>query len=160
MGPPVIDYSGTYHLDRPPRAVWGEIERFDRYERWWPWFSGLRVEGEGLQPGVVLHGVVCPPVPYRMRIDVELGRCTRFPLVEAAVHGDLEGPAHLRLTAEGSGTCVEVGWSVEMRQVAMRLACRVARPLLIWGHDRVVAWTVAGFSGHLEADLPRRGRVR
>jgi hypothetical protein len=34
---------------------------------------------------------------------------------------------------------------MEMRQPAMRLAGRIGRPLLQWGHDRVVEMTVAGF---------------
>ena len=38
-----------------------------------------------------------------------------------------------------------------MMQRPMRLASRVARPLLQWGHDRVVELTVAGFRRRLES---------
>ncbi len=37
-----------------------------------------------------------------------------------------------------------------MMQRPMRLADRVAHPLLQWGHDRVVDVTVTGFRRHLE----------
>jgi hypothetical protein len=33
----------------------------------------------------------------------------------------------------------------------MRLASRVGRPLLQWGHDRVVEMTVAGFRRRIES---------
>ncbi len=147
---PVIDYSGSFHLQLPPSGVWATIEHIDRLQRWWPWLHDLRVEGTGLQPGVLLHGVVDPPVPYCMRVDVELVSCTAPWAIDAAVHGDLRGPAHLRLRPEGSGTRAEVAWSVEMMQPAMRLASRVAHPLLQWGHDRVVESTLRGFRRQVE----------
>jgi hypothetical protein len=46
---------------------------------------------------------------------------------------------------------VEVAWTVEMKQRPMRLASRFGRPLLQWGHDRVVEMTVAGFRRRLES---------
>jgi hypothetical protein len=39
-----------------------------------------------------------------------------------------------------------------MMQRPMRLAARVAYPLLRWGHDRVVEATVAGFRRQLARD--------
>ena len=36
-----------------------------------------------------------------------------------------------------------------MMQRPMRLAARVAHPVLRWGHDRVVEMTVNGFRRHL-----------
>lgn len=147
---PVIDFAGSFFLDPPPGAVWSAIERFDRFETWWPWLSELSVEGPGLESGAVLHGVVAPPVPYRMCIDVELTSCARGRAVDAVVRGDLRGPAHLRLRPEGRGTRAEVDWSVEMLQAPMRLASRFAYPLLRWGHDRVVDATLVGFRRQLE----------
>jgi hypothetical protein len=71
--------------------------------------------------GDVLHGTVIPPVPYRLRLDVRLQQCDRPRLIEAAIDGDVRG------------------------QAALRVAARVAYPLMRWGHDRVVDMAVAGF---------------
>ena len=65
--------------------------------------------------------------------------------------GDLEGSAVLALDAVGGGTRAEVSWTIEMQTRAMRMAARVAHPLLRWGHDRVVEATVAGYRRHMEA---------
>ena len=99
----------------------------------------------------MLSGVVSPPVPYAMRIRVVLGRCVPHERIDATVHGDLEGEAHLVLEAKGPGTLAEVAWTVEMMQRPMRLAARVGYPLLRWAHDRVVDATVAGYRRHLNA---------
>jgi hypothetical protein len=146
---PVITYRHGFSFDLAPEQLWDRIEQFDQFERWWPWLTELRVEGTGLSTGSVLHGVVTPPLPYRMRVDIGLVRCERPGTIDAAIDGDLTGDAHLRVRPDGRGSWADVAWTVEMRQPAMRLASRIGHPLLQWGHDRVVAMTVAGFRRRL-----------
>lgn len=149
----MIEYRGSFGLDAAPEQVWHVIEHSEQFEAWWGWLEEFRLEGEGLVDGSVLHGVVCPPLPYRMRLRVELERCLPPRSIEASVHGDLEGQARLVLEPDGTGTLAEVGWTIEMMQGPMRLAARFARPLLAWGHDRVVDVTVASFRRHLRQAL-------
>jgi hypothetical protein len=85
-----------------------------------------------------------------MHIDVVLTRCDRPTELDAEVHGDLEGPAQIRLLPTVDGTTAEVSWHLEMMQRPMRLASRFAQPLLQWGHDRVVDMTVSGFRRKVE----------
>jgi hypothetical protein len=148
---PVFTYRREFDFGLPPPELWERLERLDEFEGSWPWLQEFRVEGEPLTVGSVLHGVVVPPLPYRMRIRVELTRCESPGLVEAVIGGDLVGQARLFLRPDRSGSRVEVGWTVEMMQRPMRLASRFGRPLLQWGHDRVVEVTVAGFRRRLEA---------
>ncbi len=125
--------------------MWATIERFDQFQSWWNWLADFRADQGGLVDGNVLHGTVVQPVPYRLQLDVRLRRCDRPRLVEAAIGGDLRGRAALRLEAAGDGTRVEVAWSLEMRSAPLRVAARMAYPLMRWGHDRVVGMAVAGF---------------
>ncbi len=150
MSAPVITYRRSYRFDLAPECLWDRIEEFDQFERWWPWLTDFRVEGAGLSAGSVLCGVATPPLPYRMRLRVELVDCERPNAIDATIGGDLNGDAQLRLRPEEDGTAAEVAWTVEMRQPAMRLASRIGRPLLQWGHDRVVEMTVAGFRRRIE----------
>jgi carbon monoxide dehydrogenase subunit G len=149
---PVIDYRGTFRFDVPPDEVWAALEHTGEFEQWWAWLGDFRLDGPGLQAGSVLIGVVSPPLPYRMRIRVELERCARPSAIDAAVHGDLEGRAHLDLTPDGDGTLASVTWTIEMMQRPMRAAARFASPLMSWGHDRVVDATVNGFRRRLAAN--------
>lgn len=150
MRDPVISYRRGFSFDVAPEVLWDRIEEIDQFEHWWPWLTECRLDGEGLRSGAVLTGVVTPPLPYRMRIRVELDRCDRPNRIEATVGGDLDGTAALALHADGRGTRADVAWTVEMRQPTMRLADRFGHPLLQWGHDRVVEMTVAGFRRRIE----------
>ncbi len=144
-----MDYSGRFVFPVPPQELWEALERVDQFERWWGWLGSLEVDGAGLQAGSVLRGTVNPPVPYRMHVDVELCECVPGRLIDASVRGDLAGDAHLRLQPSPEGTVTDVAWSLEMKQLPMRLAARVAYPLLRWGHDCVVDATVRGFRAEL-----------
>lgn len=147
----MLVYRSEFLFETTPEELWDLIEQFDHFETWWPWLTDLRVEGNGLAAGSVLRGTVAPPLPYRMRLRVQLVECRRPYSIDAVVGGDLAGVARLRLDPEGDRTRAEVAWTVEMRQPAMRLASRFGRPLLQWGHDRVVEMTVAGFRRRLNA---------
>jgi carbon monoxide dehydrogenase subunit G len=150
-GRPVIRYRRDYEFPVPPRELWDALEEVDRFEGWWPWLQEFRLEGDSLEVGAVLHGVVAPPLPYRMRIEVELTRCEPPCRIDALVHGDLEGTARLEARPKGPGSNVEVRWEVEMMQRPMRLASRMGHPVLQWGHDRVVEVTVGSFRRRLTA---------
>jgi hypothetical protein len=152
---PVIDYRGDFRFTVPREVLWHLLEDTGEFERWWGWLGEFRMDGNGLETGSVLTGVVTPPLPYHMRIQVVLEDCTEPASITAAVHGDLEGSAHLDLADDGDATIASVGWTIEMMQPPMRLAARVAYPVLRWGHDRVVDATVFGFRRRLAAERQR-----
>lgn len=153
--PFVIDYQGAFTFPTPPEDLWVAIEQVDRFQSWWSWLSQFSLEGDGLQAGSVLRGVVAPPLPYRMRLRVDLEQCERPSRIEATVHGDLEGRARVVLAPHEAGTRVEVGWTIEIMQRPMRMAARVAHPVLRWGHDRVVEATVRSFRRYLAESRER-----
>ncbi len=148
---PVIEYRRAYEFASSPQELWDAIREVDRFEDWWPWLEEFRVEGKALEAGSVLSGVVAPPLPYRMRVEVDLTYSDPPREIDALIHGDLEGVARLEMRPSSAGTTAEVSWTVEMMQRPMRLAARFGLPLLQWGHDRVVEMTVAGFRRRLEA---------
>ena len=150
MGSPyVIEYQEQFSFPVPPQELWSAVEHFERFEGWWGWLGEFHVEGPGLVVGSVLHGVVAPPLPYRMRLRVVLVASDPPRSIDASIGGDLVGHARLVLEPEGDGTRASVAWTIEMMQRPMRVAARVAAPVLRWGHDRVVDATVAGFRRHL-----------
>ena len=147
----VIDYDGTFVFPAPAAELWTTIARFDCFPSWWSWLREFAVQGSGLRHGTSLHGIVAPPLPYRMRLDVVLEECVPEQRLTAIVHGDLEGPAQLTFEGDDSETRVHATWTIEMMQRPMRLAARIAKPLLRWGHDRVVDATVDSFRRQLAA---------
>jgi hypothetical protein len=129
--------------------VWDAIGDLDEVGLW-GWLHDVRAEGPCLVTGSVLHGVVVPPLPYRIRLDVSFVDCVRPTHIGATVAGDLVGDAHLRLRRDGSETEVDATWTLEMTQPAMRLAARVMPSVMRWGHDRVVAATAAALAERLQ----------
>lgn len=149
VSPYVIDYAAQFRFPVPPPDLWAAVAELEALEQRWGWLGELQVEG-GLTPGAVLRGVVAPPLPYRMRLRVVLDACDPPHRIDASVHGDLEGRARLVLEPDGEGTRASVAWTIEMMQRPMRVAARVAAPVMRWGHDRVVDATVDGFRRHLQ----------
>lgn len=152
--PHVIVYHGEFAFPIEPENLWAYLEQVERFEQHLGWLSEFRLEGHGLKSGSTLWGVITPPLPYRMRLRVELDECQRPSRIVAMVHGDLEGQAELVLTGDAGGTRVMATWTIEMTQQPMRMAARVARPLLQWGRDHVVEMTVRGFRRHLAGVAP------
>jgi len=149
---PVIEYDRTFAFPVPVAELWATMSRLDSFPSWWSWLREFSVEGSGLEPGTVLHGVVAPPLPYRMRLDVVVDECIPERCIAAVVHGDLEGAARLTFEGDDTETQARATWTLEMMQAPMRMAARIAYPLLRWGHDRVVDATVDGFRRHLAGD--------
>jgi hypothetical protein len=145
----VIEYDGTFTFPVPVAQLWARLVQVDRFSSWWSWLREFSVDGNGLEHGTVLHGVVAPPLPYRIRLDVVLDECVPERRITAFVHGDLEGEAQLTFDGDDTETRAHANWTIEMMQRPMRVAARIAHPLLRWGHDRVVDATVDGFRRHL-----------
>ena len=150
--PYVVEYAGTFTFAATPERVWAVLERFESLAATWPWLRDLRIHGSGLRRGTEVCGVVSPPLPYQMRLDVVLDDCAPAEQINASVHGDLEGSAHIAFAGDGSETRANASWTIEMMQPSMRVAARLAPRLLRWGHDRVVAATVNGLRRHLADD--------
>jgi hypothetical protein len=144
----VIEYDGTFTFPVPVEQLWSTIGCLDCFPTWWSWLRDYSVDGTGLVTGTVLHGVVTPPLPYRMRLDVVLDECVPRQSIVAQVHGDLEGFAQLTFDGDERSTTARATWTIEMMQAPMRVAARFAHPVLRWGHDRVVDMTVDGFRRH------------
>ncbi len=141
----VIDYDRTFTFPAAVARLWAQLVHVELFPSWWGWLREFSVDGSDLGSGTVLHGVVAPPLPYRMRLDVVVDEFVPNRRIRASVHGDLEGAAQLTFEGDDHDTDVHATWTIEMMQRPMRTAARVAYPLLRWGHDRVVDATVDGF---------------
>jgi uncharacterized protein YndB with AHSA1/START domain len=145
----VIDFAGTFDLPLAPEVVWDLVADPANFEQWWPWLSELSADEGGLATGAVWRGVVAPPVPWRLRLEVHFLACERPWRVDARVGGDCSGPASLQLHPAGAKTRAALRWSLEMHPRALRVANRLARPLLLAGHDALVRAALGGFTAAL-----------
>jgi uncharacterized protein YndB with AHSA1/START domain len=129
-------YDRTFELAVPRDELWSILTRTDEYPGWWPWLG--HVDGDGLEPGAVAHCVVRAPIPYRLRFEVVVQDVVPRERVDAVVRGDLDGPATLEIRASGDRSTARLVWRLELRDRVLRRVATIARPAMVWAHDRII----------------------
>ena len=127
----------AFTFDVSAERFWETIGRTDQYTSWWSWLG--RFEGSGLHEGVEARCEVRAPLPYTLRFDIVVQRVVEAKLVETTVRGDLAGPARLEVAALAPDRCqARLTWALEPCTPLLRNMSRFARPVMEWGHDRVL----------------------
>ncbi|MCU1427076.1 MAG: Polyketide cyclase / dehydrase and lipid transport [Actinomycetia bacterium] len=157
----------TFHFDRawtfavPADELFSVLDRTDDFRRWWTWLRHFDTtspssSAAALSAGVQANCLIQGPVPYALRLQVEIERVERPTLVETHVRGDLDGPARLEVQPTPAGSTARLSWELELRDATLRRINRFARPLMEWAHDRVVGMGVEQFRRHaLAGDVSR-----
>jgi hypothetical protein len=135
--PSPFHFARTWELDVPPDRFWATISRTDDYKSWWPWLREF--DAGGFCPGARWHAVIQSPLPYVLRVDLVLDEVVECERLAASVTGDLQGTAGLDLAPAGAGSAIDVEWDMRPRSRAMQMAAVLARPLLRWSHEWVLA---------------------
>lgn len=123
--------------------LWAAICRTQDFAGWWAWLKELDVDG--LVEGASARCVVRGPIPYTLAFEVHVHELIPERLIGTTVSGDLEGPARLEVAAHPKGSTARLAWELDLRDPMLRLASRVARPIMQWGHDWVITTGVRQF---------------
>jgi uncharacterized protein YndB with AHSA1/START domain len=141
-------FDRTWHFPVPRQELWDAATAIERFPEWWRWLRVLDVHGadKGVAAGTTATCVIGPPLPYVLHLTIEVERLVVGTLVEARVTGDLEGTARLEVAADrAGGTTARLSWHLYVRRPLLQMLARTARPVLVWGHEWVVANGVAQF---------------
>jgi uncharacterized protein YndB with AHSA1/START domain len=133
---PVLCTDRTYPLDDPPEVVWHALEQVDGYARWWPWLRHL--DAQALSVGAQWAARIRVPVPWSLRIELDLHDVRAPTTVRAVVAGDVEGTAAVTVAPAGTGSTIRLRSALVPRHRMLRgvnqLAPSVSRRL----HDHVI----------------------
>ncbi len=146
MTPAAFHFDRTYDFATPAKDLWAAFARVDAYRDWWPWLRSI--DGDGLVPGGVTRAVIWAPVPWMIRLRLTVTEVVVGRRVDVAVAGDLEGPAILEVATapdDDARATARLAWQLAPASSALRLASRVARPVLQGGQDWVVSVGVGQF---------------
>jgi uncharacterized protein YndB with AHSA1/START domain len=141
--PPAFDYDRSFVFAVSPETFWATVSRTELYPTWWTWLREF--DSEGLHDGAHTECVIQAPLPYALRVGIDVERVVPPERVETRVTGDLEGPARLEITPTASGCAARLVWSLELREPWLARIARVTRPVLTWAHDRVISSGVHQF---------------
>jgi uncharacterized protein YndB with AHSA1/START domain len=141
--PAPFRFDRRFELAASPDALWRTLARTDEYSEWWSWLREL--DGGELREGAVARCVVQGPLPYVLRFDIEVEQVVPATLVATRVRGDLDGPARLEISPTPAGSAARMVWSLELRDSLLRPLSWVARPVMVWAHDRVIATGLRDF---------------
>ena len=121
----------------PPDRFWDTIARTDEYRTWWPWLREF--DADGMHEGATWKAVIQSPLPYVLRVQLRLDDVVECERLAATVSGDIEGRASLGLAPAADGSAIDVEWDMRPRSRTMQMAAVLARPLLRWSHEWVLA---------------------
>jgi uncharacterized protein YndB with AHSA1/START domain len=152
--PDAFEYDRTFDFAVSPETFWATVSRTDSFPEWWSWLRSF--ESDGLQDGSHTSCVIQAPLPYALRVAIDVERALPPERIETRVTGDLEGPARLEITPTGSGCSARLVWLLELREPWLKRIARVARPVLGWAHDRVISSGVRQFERVALRDAPSR----
>jgi hypothetical protein len=141
-----FQFDRTWGFDVPPDDLWDVVNRTDDFRDWWTWLRHF--DAPGVHAGAQASCVIQAPLPYALRLRVDVERAERPSVIETYVRGDLDGPARLEIQPHGEGSAARLTWELEVRDRVLRRVARVARPVMVWAHDRVVATGVEQFRRH------------
>ena len=133
-----------FTFEQPPDQVWAAMASTSAYTRWWPWLR--RFDARGLVAGDIWECQIQPPLPYSLRFTITLDEVVPGRLAAATVAGDIGGTAELTVEPAGTGGCeVRLVSDLAPASGVLRAFAAVARPLVVWGHDWVLAEGIRQF---------------
>lgn len=144
MGAMLVRTDRCFDLPVAPAALWAHVSRVERYPQWWPWLR--RFEGRALAADQDWACTVQPPLPYSVSFTVHLEEVEAPVSARARVSGDIEGWAELSIRPSVEGSEVRLVSSLAPSNGYLKVASRLAGPVVRFGHDWVLGTAVRQFS--------------
>lgn len=145
MARPWFRFGGEWLVDVPVDRVQACLADLAHYPDWWP--EVRAVARIGARDARVL---VRSRLPYTLDLLLHAEEGTTPGELRTTLDGDLIGWARWELTEHGGRTSLRFDQEVIVAGRLLGWASRVARPLLAWNHDQMMASAI----GHLPGAVP------
>ena len=146
MAPHRYRFRSEWRLARPASIVWDVLEAVPSYPSWWP-----QVRRTAIVELAAVEVTCRSALPYSLVFTSRPAR--REPsagVLEARLHGDLEGWSRWTITSDGGDCCITVfEEEVVVNRRLLRLLEPAARPLFRLNHRWMMRGGVRGLRRHL-----------
>ncbi len=132
--------------------LWKLLARVDEYPRWWTWLRAFGTDGE-LATGTTARATIRAPLPYRLDLSISVEEAVPSERIDARVRGDLEGWARLALSGGDESCRARLTWALTLEDRVLGRLAHLGRPLMTWGHDRVVSTGLRQFRSRALASI-------
>lgn len=135
---PTYSFRDCWVVPGAPARVRAVLVDLEHYALWWPQVVAVaKVTEDDAR-------VLCrSTLPYTLDLWLHAER-READLLETSVTGDLRGTVRFRLAAVRDGTRLDLEQDVEVVGRLVGAGSFLARPVLTWNHDRMMAGCVAG----------------
>jgi hypothetical protein len=141
-------FRSEWALAATPECVFDALADLGDYVLWWPEIKQVvRVDEDSAT-------ITCrATLPYELVFTTTSSREDRDAgVLEASMHGDLEGTSRWTITASADGGTLAVfDEEVIARKRLLRALSPVARPVFRWNHELMMRHGQAGLRAHLTA---------
>ncbi|KRA31335.1 MULTISPECIES: SRPBCC family protein [unclassified Nocardioides] len=137
-------FESSWEVAAPVERVAETVVDLEHYPEWWPQVRAVAKLGPDTA------WVRCrSTLPYTL--DLVLDAVSRTPpVVEVRISGDLEGYARFTLSSTEMGTRLDFAQEVEVSGM-LGILSGIARPVMTWNHDRMMAGCREGLVRHVLA---------
>lgn len=131
-------FDGQWLVDLPVESAYEQLVDLEHYPDWWPEVRAVaKVSPDDARV------LIRSRLPYTLDLLLHAVH-RRQDLLETTISGDLEGWVHWRLAADGEQTRLSFAQEVEVSGRLLGWASYVARPLLVWNHEKMMRSAVRG----------------
>lgn len=141
----------TFALRAPRDAVFDAVAHHELWAPRWPHVRTVTVTDEGRPNGLgrVVNMTFRAPLEYRMHLRLTTDVIEPPHRMGVVADGDLVGRGSWRLVEEEGVTHGSYLWQVDPTKTWMGVVSHLARPLLVWNHDRVMRSGIHALAAHL-----------
>lgn len=125
-------FDGQWLVDLPQQTAYERLVDLEHYPDWWPEVRAVAKVGPD-DARVLIRS----RLPYTLDLLLHAVH-RREDLLETTISGDLVGWVHWRLAADGQQTRLSFAQEVEVSGRLLGWASYVARPLLVWNHEKMM----------------------
>lgn len=152
---PMTDFSLTtrWLIPAPVDQVWSCLIATEHWPSWWRYVARVEetAEGNASGEGNVRRYLWRTCLPYDLAIELRVIKMRPYRSVAVEVAGDLIGSGSCSIAYQENEAATELifVWNVSLAKPWMQRMAKVARPLFVWNHGRVMKSGEQGLIRHL-----------
>jgi hypothetical protein len=149
-------FETEWTLTTSPEPVFDFLAAAENFADWWPAVTESEVlergDAEGIGAQVAFR--VRSPLLYSLNFRNTVTSIDRPRSIDFKVRGDLTGTGRYEIESGADGCAiVRIFWYVSTTKKWMNVVAPMARPLFVWGHNRLMEQAAKAVAGQLRAHV-------